>query len=246
MTGARGKLLQIPVLRAPVALTERVGLVGVARHRTHAAGEAVRPDSRKYPAAAETGCHPWRSRRGGRRPPARGHSGTGGSGSPSGGRGRNHPPAWAHGGAGRPARAVPLPAPGCPGSTACCGERCGPADSSSLGRSFRRGAAAAVLDPAEDAGAAPLGRSSIAPGHLGHGVLLRARAITPAAFVDTRIAIACGEAGQHPFVTVPDAPGRIGIRTIDGSFVHATPVRDQASRTPKFQVDKEPEPLTAS
>ena len=62
MTGARGKLLQIPVLRAPVALTERVGLVGVARHRTHASGEAVRPDPRKYLVAAETRCHLWRAR----------------------------------------------------------------------------------------------------------------------------------------------------------------------------------------
>ncbi len=44
-------------------------------------------------------------------------------------------------------------------------------NSSSRGRSFRRGDAAAVLDPAEDMGAAPLGRPPLAFEHLEHGDL---------------------------------------------------------------------------
>lgn len=58
--------------------------------------------------------------------------------------------------------------PECP---TCCGERQIPVDSSNRDRSFRRGTAAAVPNPAEDVGATPLGRPSLALKHLKHGDL---------------------------------------------------------------------------
>ena len=51
-------------------------------------------------------------------------------------------------------------------------------DSSSRGRSFRRGDAAAVLDPAQDMGAAAPGRPPLALEHPEHGDLFPRQGIT--------------------------------------------------------------------
>ena len=130
--------------------------------------------------------------------------GTGGGGSPSDGQDRNRPPERAQEGAGRQAGAPPPPAPGRPGCPACCEERCSQADSSSRVRSFGRGNAAAVPDPAGDMGAAPLGRPSLALEHLEHGDLFRRQgiALDRLQMSDLRQPAVCGWApGFLPTIT---------------------------------------------